>query len=85
MQCPRCGAALAEQTQMGVQVDACRACRGLWLDKGELERLVAMINAAEWEKTSARSARLPEALPGPRSLQKAGALGRLMRFLDPHR
>jgi Zn-finger nucleic acid-binding protein len=25
----------------GVTVDICRACRGIWLDRGELERLVS--------------------------------------------
>lgn len=42
MRCPRCETAeLEEHEREGVTVDACRACRGLWLDRGELERLIA--------------------------------------------
>lgn len=41
MQCPRCGVALSERTRAGVVVDACSRCRGVWLDRGELEMLVA--------------------------------------------
>ena len=35
--CPKCGTALAEQDHLGVMVDVCGGCGGLWLDKGELE------------------------------------------------
>jgi len=42
MNCPRCqGAALEERERDGVVVDACQNCRGLWLDRGELEKLIA--------------------------------------------
>jgi Zn-finger nucleic acid-binding protein len=42
MNCPRCQAAtLDERERDGVVVDACRTCRGLWLDRGELEKLIA--------------------------------------------
>lgn len=42
MNCPRCqGALLEERERDGVVVDVCRACRGVWLDRGELEKLVA--------------------------------------------
>jgi uncharacterized protein len=42
MNCPRCqGAVLEEREREGVVVDACRTCRGLWLDRGELEKLIA--------------------------------------------
>lgn len=42
MNCPRCdGTALDERDRDGVVVDVCRACRGVWLDRGELEKLVA--------------------------------------------
>jgi len=42
MKCPRCeNTELEEHEREGVTVDACRTCRGLWLDRGELERLIA--------------------------------------------
>ncbi len=38
MQCPTCGdqPLHASMTQEGVEVDYCRQCRGVWLDKGEI-------------------------------------------------
>lgn len=42
MKCPRCPeAVLEEREREGVTVDACRTCYGVWLDRGELERLIA--------------------------------------------
>lgn len=42
MNCPRCREAMLEERDRdGVVVDACRKCRGLWLDRGELEKLIA--------------------------------------------
>ena len=40
MTCPACGGELVELERSGVRVDACRSCRGVWLDRGELERVV---------------------------------------------
>lgn len=37
--CPRCGVALAQVTRLGVTIDRCDGCGGIWLDKGELEVL----------------------------------------------
>lgn len=35
MQCPRCNQALETVVQLGVEVDVCQSCSGLWLDPGE--------------------------------------------------
>lgn len=40
--CPRCGADLVERQRSGVTIDVCVGCRGVWLDRGELEKLVAL-------------------------------------------
>lgn len=40
MTCPRCGAAMRTYQRAGVEVDQCESCRGIFLDRGELERLV---------------------------------------------
>ena len=44
--CPRDGAPLVEVERSGVQIDACPSCRGIWLDRGELEKLIAKERAA---------------------------------------
>jgi hypothetical protein len=42
MKCPRCdGSELEERVRDGITVDRCSGCRGIWLDRGELERLIA--------------------------------------------
>ena len=40
MQCPSCGGELLELDRSGVRIDACRNCRGVWLDRGELDRIL---------------------------------------------
>ena len=41
MRCPKCGTSLEEFAYADIRLDRCSACEGLWLDKGELERLQA--------------------------------------------
>jgi Zn-finger nucleic acid-binding protein len=38
--CPSCGGALVEIERSSVRIDACRQCRGVWLDRGELDRIL---------------------------------------------
>ncbi|MGE3174070.1 MAG: zf-TFIIB domain-containing protein [Planctomycetota bacterium] len=41
MRCPRCETpVLDERDRDGVTLDQCPECRGVWLDRGELEKLV---------------------------------------------
>jgi Zn-finger nucleic acid-binding protein len=40
MTCPSCSGELAELDRSGVRIDACRNCRGVWLDRGELDRIL---------------------------------------------
>jgi Zn-finger nucleic acid-binding protein len=40
MQCPACGGELLELDRSGVRIDACRNCRGVWLDRGELDHIL---------------------------------------------
>lgn len=42
MKCPLCrDTDLEPRFAQGTEVDVCPRCRGLWLDRGELERLLA--------------------------------------------
>jgi Zn-finger nucleic acid-binding protein len=38
--CPKCGSDMRSYERNGVVVDQCTGCRGIFLDRGELERLV---------------------------------------------
>ncbi len=43
--CPKCQGAMRSYERNGVTVDQCSECRGIFLDRGELERLVDAENA----------------------------------------
>jgi len=40
MQCPVCDTRLTTSDRQGVEVDHCPRCRGVWLDRGELDKLI---------------------------------------------
>ena len=40
MRCPKCGHELREEGIEGVQVDRCTFCEGMFLDAGELDKLL---------------------------------------------
>ncbi len=42
LMCPNCQASMQSITRTGVEFDMCPTCRGVWLDRGELEKLVTM-------------------------------------------
>jgi Zn-finger nucleic acid-binding protein len=40
MQCPVCTTGLQITERQGIDIDYCPQCRGVWLDRGELEKLI---------------------------------------------
>lgn len=40
MQCPVDGAQLVITERQGVEIDYCPQCRGVWLDRGELDKII---------------------------------------------
>jgi Zn-finger nucleic acid-binding protein len=38
--CPKCQAAMRSYERSGITIDQCTQCRGIFLDRGELERLI---------------------------------------------
>ena len=41
MQCPACpSTTLAMTERQGIEIDYCPQCRGVWLDRGELDKLI---------------------------------------------
>ncbi len=43
--CPVCHAPFKEVVNEGVLIDVCTECRGIWLDRGELEKLMDIARA----------------------------------------
>lgn len=40
MPCPVCKTALTMSERQGIEIDYCPQCRGIWLDRGELDKII---------------------------------------------
>ncbi len=40
MLCPHCRVTLAMSTRANIEIDYCPTCRGVWLDRGELDKII---------------------------------------------
>lgn len=40
MNCPNCNVALVMSERQGIEIDYCPTCRGVWLDRGELDKII---------------------------------------------
>ena len=80
--CPKCQGVMRSYERNGVTIDQCTECRGIFLDRGELDRLVDAENS--WHGQSA-----PAAPPPPASSPSTGGLGAVvsdvMRQAQQHR
>ena len=47
MQCPVCSVPLTMSERQGIEIDYCPQCRGVWLDRGELDKLIERSSAVE--------------------------------------
>jgi Zn-finger nucleic acid-binding protein len=45
MNCPVCDVTLSISSREGVEIDFCPQCRGVWLDRGELDMIVERSHA----------------------------------------
>ncbi len=59
--CPKCHGAMRTYERNGVHVDQCADCRGIFLDRGELDRLIDAENA--WHAAPAAEAAPRQAPP----------------------
>ena len=66
MKCPRCYTDLKPEDQQGVEIDYCPECRGVWLDRGELQKIVSLRSSTvlELAKTMAENVLSREGGPG---------------------
>ena len=53
MKCPKCQVDLVISDRQGVEIDFCPQCRGVWLDRGELDKITerATDTGDEWAPT----------------------------------
>ena len=47
MPCPTCKTGLVLSDRQGVEIDYCPTCRGVWLDRGELDKIIERNAAAQ--------------------------------------
>ncbi len=40
MNCPNCNVTLVMSDKQGIEIDYCPRCRGVWLDRGELDKII---------------------------------------------
>jgi Zn-finger nucleic acid-binding protein len=40
MKCPKCNVTLLMSEKHGIEIDYCPDCRGIWLDRGELDKII---------------------------------------------
>ncbi len=71
--CPIDGTPLMEMNKNGVTIDVCPECKGVWLDRGELEKLLQVAREMEREYGEPIAPRVPApqvpqyAQPDPRT------------------
>jgi Zn-finger nucleic acid-binding protein len=66
MKCPNDSAVLVMSERSGVEIDYCPECRGVWLDRGELDKI---IDRAEAEFAAAAPSIAPAAPQQPQQPQ----------------
>ena len=49
MKCPNCNATLVSKERIGIEIDYCPSCRGVWLDKDELDKIIE--RSAEYQQS----------------------------------
>jgi Zn-finger nucleic acid-binding protein len=59
MICPNCQSNLQGVTRQDVQLEVCGNCRGVWLDREELEKLLGNFQAAEQKERHERRENAP--------------------------
>ena len=50
MKCPICDIEMRITEREGVEIDYCPQCRGVWLDRGELEKIIARLEPQQFRE-----------------------------------
>ncbi|HEU0181573.1 MAG TPA: zf-TFIIB domain-containing protein [Agromyces mariniharenae] len=66
MQCPNDATVLVMSERSGIEIDYCPTCRGVWLDRGELDKIIER-DAREFGQaaSAAQAPPAPAAPPAP--------------------
>lgn len=89
MKCPNCDETLIMTERQGVEIDYCPKCRGVWLDKGELDKIIEKSQAGSVSTNPANrnfdrfdddDDNFRENQPNQRRKRRGGFLGDLFDF-----
>ncbi|RPJ78211.1 MAG: hypothetical protein EHM20_04485 [Alphaproteobacteria bacterium] len=63
MKCPICKESdLAMTERNGIEIDYCPICRGVWLDRGELDKIIEKSQELKQDPTSSPRVRIQEVI-----------------------
>ncbi|MDF7774548.1 zf-TFIIB domain-containing protein [Sphingomonas sp. AOB5] len=75
--CPVDGTKLVAMDRQGIEIDHCPTCRGIWLDRGELDKIM--------ERSAAQMAPAPApAAPPPQQYDRQPSYDRQPQYDDRH-
>jgi uncharacterized protein len=92
MRCPSCGSRLVEVERSEILIDACPDCRGVWLERGELDKILVrerqlaggadddFFREVEGRRPSPSASRESHEDEPPRGRRKRGFLEDLLDF-----
>ena len=90
MKCPSCSTTLVMADRQGIEIDYCPDCRGVWLDRGELDKIIERANneAPASSPGQPRSTRRDDSdeiertasMKSPKKKKMSGLLGDLFEF-----
>lgn len=69
MSCPNCAVPLSMSDRAGIEIDFCPQCRGVWLDRGELDKII------ERSASEQPAAAPPPQAPSPGYAQQPSGYG----------
>ena len=78
MPCPVCRTPLATSERAGIEIDYCPTCRGVWLDRGELDKII------ERSQTEPTAPPMPPAPPPAHAAPSPWDRGGQPGYRDPY-
>ncbi len=71
MKCPNCDVTLQMSNREGIEIDYCPECRGVWLDRGELDKIIE--RSESWSGDRGRDDDRPRQDDRPRDDDRRGS------------
>jgi Zn-finger nucleic acid-binding protein len=82
MKCPNCNETLIMADRQGIEIDYCPNCRGVWLDRGELDKIIE--RSASYTKPSETDATREDKPYQPDPYPRQQPYGQQGHYNDPY-